>query len=62
MLVTSMYSTEYKEINLFEIAPEDEHYHIANKVCEAFDRAGIKLSQDADLSIKVYEPIYDEDD
>jgi hypothetical protein len=52
---------DYKEINLFEVAPEDEHSHIANKVWEAFDRAGIKLSQDAELSIKVYEPIYDED-
>ena len=52
---------DYKEINLFEVAPEDEHSHIANKVWEAFDRAGIKLSQDAELSIKVYEPIYDDD-
>ena len=57
MLVTSMYSTEYKEINLFEEIPEDEHSHISNKIWEAFDRAGIKLSQDAELSIKVYEPI-----
>jgi len=61
MLVTSMYSTEYKEINLFEEIPEDEHSHISNKIWEAFDRAGIKLSQDAELSIKVYEPITKEE-
>ena len=48
---------EYEEINLFEVVPEDEHSHIANKVWEALYRAGIELSQDAELSIKVYEPI-----
>ena len=48
---------DYKEINLFEVVPEDEHSHIANKVWESLDRAGIELSQDAELSIKIYEPI-----
>ena len=48
---------DYKEINLFEVVPEDEHSHIANKVWESLDRAGIELSQDAELSIKVYEPV-----
>ena len=58
---------DYTEINLFEVAPEDEHSRIANQIWEVFDRAGINLSQDAELSIKVYEPIvedyvnYDED-
>ena len=42
-------------LNLFEHVPEDEHNHIANKIWEAFDRAGIKLSQDAELSIRVYD-------
>ena len=46
-----------KYYNLYEHIPEDEHSHISNKIWEAFDRAGIKLSQDAELSIKVYEPI-----
>ena len=48
---------DYEKINLFEVIPEDEHAHIANKIWEALDRAGIELSQDAELSIKVYEPI-----
>ena len=50
---------DYKEINLFEVVPEDEHSHIANKVWESLARAGLELSQDAELSIKVYEPIID---
>ena len=50
-----------KYYNLYEHIPEDEHSHISNKIWEAFDRAGIKLSQDAELSIKVYEPITEEE-
>ena len=48
-----------KYYNLYEHIPEDEHSHISNKIWEAFDRAGIKLSQDAELSIRVYD---DEDE
>ena len=44
-----------KYYNLYEHIPEDEHAHISNKIWEAFDRAGIKLSQDAELSIRVYD-------
>ena len=44
-----------KYYNLYEHIPEDEHSHISNKIWEAFDRAGIKLSQDAELSIRVYD-------
>ena len=50
---------DYKEINLFEVVPEDEHSHIANKVWESLARAGLEVSEDAELSIKVYEPIVD---
>ena len=48
-----------KYYNLYEHIPEDEHAHISNKIWEAFERAGIKLSQDAELSIRVYD---DEED
>ena len=44
-----------KYYNLYEHVPEDEHSHISNKIWEAFERAGIKLSQDAELSIRVYD-------
>ena len=40
--------------NLFEICPEDRHSHIANMIWEEFDKANIKLNQDAELSIRVY--------
>ena len=40
-------------LNLFEHIPEDEHNHISNKIWEALDRAGIKLSQDAELSVRI---------
>ena len=42
-------------INLWEVIPEDEHNHISNKIWEALDRAGIICSQDAELSIKIYD-------
>ena len=50
-----------KYYNLYEHIPEDEHAHISNKIWEAFDRAGIKLSQDAELSIRVYDDYADDD-
>ena len=43
-----------KYYNLYEHIPEDEHAHISNKIWEAFERAGIKFSQDAEISIRVY--------
>ena len=49
-----------KYYNLYEHIPEDEHSHISNKIWEAFDRAGIKLSQDAELSIRVYDDYADD--
>ena len=48
-------------LNLFEHIPEDEHNHISNKIWEALDRAGIKLSQDAELSIRIYDDEYQGD-
>lgn len=44
-------------INIWEVIPEDEHSHISNKIWEALDRAGITLSQDAELSVRVYDSI-----
>jgi len=44
-------------INLWEVIPEDEHSHISNKIWEALDRAGITLTQDAELSVRVYDSI-----
>ena len=40
--------------NLFEICPEDRHSLIAIMIWEEFDKANIKLNQDAELSIRVY--------
>ena len=42
-------------INLWEVIPEDKHSQIANHIWEALDRAGIELSQDAELSIRIYD-------
>jgi len=42
-------------INIWEVIPEDEHNHISNKIWEALDRAGITLTQDAELSVRVYD-------
>ena len=50
-----------KYYNLYEHIPEDEYSHISNKIWESFDRAGIKLSQDAELSIRVYDDYTDDD-
>ena len=54
------YTTKEMEnyLNLFEHIPEDEHNHISNKIWEALDRAGIELSQDAELSIRIYDDEY----
>ena len=46
-------------LNLFEHIPEDEHNHISNKIWEALYRAGIELSQDAVLSIRIYDDEYE---
>ena len=46
-------------INIWEVIPEDEHNHISNKIWEALDRAGIKLSQDAELSVRIYDDNYE---
>ena len=48
-------------INIWEVIPEDEHSHISNKIWEALDRAGITLSQDAELSVRVYDTISNEE-
>ena len=46
---------KYGYINLWEHIPEDEHSHIANTIWSALDEHGITLSQDAELSIRVYD-------
>ena len=46
---------EEKVINLWEVIPEDEHSHIANTIWSALDEHGITLTQDAELSIRVYD-------
>ena len=48
---------KYGYINLWEHIPEDEHSHIANIIWSALDEHGIILSQDAELSIKIYSEI-----
>ena len=48
---------KYGYINLWEHIPEDEHSHIANTIWSALDEHGITLSQDAELSIKIYSEI-----
>ena len=42
-------------INLWEVLPEDKHSKIANIIWEALDREGITLTQDAELSIRIYD-------
>jgi|TARA_B100000073_G_scaffold342600_1_gene345932 D-aminopeptidase len=44
-------------INLWEVIPEDKHSKLANLIWEALDDEGITLSQDAELSIRVYDSI-----
>ena len=42
-------------INLWEVLPEDKHSKLANLICEALDEEGITLTQDAELSIRIYD-------
>ena len=42
-------------INLWEVLPEDKHSKIANIIWEALDKEGITLTQDAELSIRIYD-------
>ena len=42
-------------INLWEVIPEDKHSKIANTIWKALDKEGITLSQDAELSIRIYD-------
>ena len=42
-------------INLWEVIPEDKHSKLANLIWEALDDEGITLTQDAELSIRVYD-------
>ena len=42
-------------INLWEVLPEDKHSEIANIIWEALDKEGITLTQDAELSIRIYD-------
>ena len=42
-------------INLWEVLPEDKHSEIANIIWEALDEEGITLTQDAELSIRIYD-------
>ena len=42
-------------INLWEVLPEDKHSKIPNIIWEALDEEGITLTQDAELSIRIYD-------
>ena len=42
-------------INLGEVLPEDKHSKLANLIWEALDEEGITLTQDAELSIRIYD-------
>ena len=42
-------------INLWEVIPEDKHSKLANLIWEALDKEGITLTQDAELSIRIYD-------
>jgi len=42
-------------INLWEVIPEDKHSKLANLIWKALDEEGITLSQDAELSIRIYD-------
>tara|TARA_B100000575_G_scaffold118383_1_gene94256 strand:+ start:2798 stop:2989 length:192 start_codon:yes stop_codon:yes gene_type:complete len=59
-----VFKMNYKElivldgyINLWEVIPEDKHSKLANLIWKALDDEGITLSQDAELSIRVYDSI-----
>ena len=42
-------------INLWEVIPEDKHSKLANPIWKALDDEGITLTQDAELSIRIYD-------
>ena len=42
-------------INLWEVLPEDKHSKIAKQIWKALDDEGITLTQDAELSIRIYD-------
>ena len=42
-------------INLLEVIPEDKHSKLANLIWKALDDEGITLTQDAELSIRIYD-------
>ena len=42
-------------INLWEVIPEDKHSKLANLIWEALDNEGFTLTQDAELSIRIYD-------
>ena len=42
-------------INLWEVIPEDKHSKLANQIWKALDEEGITLTQDAELSIRIYD-------
>lgn len=44
-------------INLWEVIPENKHSKLANLIWEALDDEGITLTQDAELSIRVYDSL-----
>ena len=44
-------------INLWEVIPEGKHSKLANLIWEALDDEGITLTQDAELSIRVYDSL-----
>ena len=44
-------------INLWECIPEDKHSKIANTIWKALDKEGITLTQDAELSIRMYDSL-----
>jgi len=42
-------------INLWEVIPEDKHSKLSKLIWEALDEEGITLTQDAELSIRIYD-------
>ena len=42
-------------INLWEVLPEDKHSKISNLIWKALDDEGITLTNDAELSIRIYD-------
>ena len=42
-------------INLWEVLPRDKHSKIADQIWKALDDEGITLTNDAELSIRIYD-------